>query len=86
MFILLTLMACSPLGLPPDSGVTLYKLRYPLLNPKIELQIFNFITEQKKNRSTSFNEIIMEFLKPSNGCAQHTCTFKMMESTGKEVY
>ena len=31
-----------------NSLVTLNKLRYPLLNPKIELQIFNFITEQNK--------------------------------------
>ena len=29
------------------SLVALNKLRYPLRNPKIELQILNFITEQK---------------------------------------
>ena len=28
----------------------------------------------------------MDLLKPSNGCAPHTCTSKIMEGTDKEAY
>ena len=62
-------------------GVTLNKLRYPLLNSNIELH-----SRTKKNKSTAFNEFIMELLKPSNGCAPHTCTSEITEVTDKEVY
>ena len=62
------------------SGVTLNKLRYSLLNSNIELH------SRKKNKSTAFNEIIIELLEPSISCVPHTCTFKIMEVTDKEVY
>ena len=64
----------------PISGVLLNKLRYPILKSNIELN-----SRTKKNKSTAFNEIIRELLKPSNGCVSHNCTSNFLEDTDKEV-